>query len=103
APITLGVLLDMGVSASAIGIMLATITVGCAVLAAIAPAPRRRASPKAVQPDPLRLSRLNATRLDRASAVAYTNAVRARCACPSREIRRGSPECMAGTDAEAQG
>lgn len=46
APITLGVLLDMGVSATAIGIMLATITVGCAVLAAFAPAPRRRASPQ---------------------------------------------------------
>ena len=44
APITLGVLLDMDASASAIGIMLATITVGCAVLAAFAPAPRRRVS-----------------------------------------------------------
>jgi MFS family permease len=46
APITLGVLLDMGVSATAIGIMLAAATVGCAVLATFAPAPRRRASPR---------------------------------------------------------
>ncbi len=46
APITLGILLDMGMSAATIGFMLATATVGFAVLATFAPAPRRRASPR---------------------------------------------------------
>ncbi len=46
APITLGVLLDMGVSAATIGVMLASGTVAFAVLATFAPEPRRRASPR---------------------------------------------------------
>lgn len=46
APITLGVLLDMGVSAATIGLMLASGTVAFAILATFAPEPRRRASPR---------------------------------------------------------
>ncbi len=46
APIALGMLLDMDISAATIGFILATGTVGFAVLATFAPAPRRRTSPR---------------------------------------------------------
>ncbi len=46
APITLGALLDMGIGAASIGVMLATGTISFAVLAVFAPDPRRRATPR---------------------------------------------------------
>jgi MFS family permease len=46
APIVLGMLLDRGVGAAAIGFTLAGCTVGFAVLAMFAPAPRRQGSPR---------------------------------------------------------
>lgn len=45
APVALGVLLDLGMSATATGIMLAVATVAVALLAALAPTPQRRPGP----------------------------------------------------------